>query len=123
MIFGIGIDILETKRIKNSINQKGFLEKVFTAKEIEICNNSKIAYQKFTARFAAKEAFMKALGTGWRKGVKFKEIEIRNNSDGMPYIILYGKTKEIAKKLNINKIHLSMSHIKEYANSIVILEK
>ncbi|HOV12916.1 MAG TPA: holo-ACP synthase, partial [Spirochaetota bacterium] len=98
------------------------LEKVFTKNEIEYCMKRKASSQCLAVRFATKEAFAKALGTGFRNGVYFDEIEIVNNELGKPDIKLYGKTKEIYDNLNLKKVNVSLSHEKHYAVSVVVLE-
>ncbi len=123
MIFGVGIDIVETDRIKKNLQNEAFLKKVFTEKEILLCKKSSISVQKYAARFSAKEAFMKAIGTGWAKGIKFNEIEILNESSGKPIIKLLGETKAIFDELQLKTIHISMSHIREIVSSVVIIEK
>ncbi|HEA46809.1 MAG TPA: holo-[acyl-carrier-protein] synthase [bacterium] len=116
MIKGVGIDLVKIERIKKAINNNGkFLERVFTKKEIIRGEKKKNRYQFYGALFATKEAVMKALGTGWRKGVRWRDIQIIHNNDGKPEVRLVGKTKEIAKKLGINEVLVSMSHTKEYA--------
>ncbi len=123
MIYGIGTDIIEIERVKKQLIEiSGLKEKLFTQTEIEYCNSKKHSYQNFAARFAAKEAFFKALGTGWRYGMSFNEIEIINNQLGKPEIITHGKSKEFADKENIKTIHISISHIKDVASATVILE-
>ena len=123
MIYGVGTDIIEVKRVKKQLEKiSGLKEKLFSPLEIAYCESKKYAEQHFTARFAAKEAFFKALGTGWRNGLAYKEIELINNELGKPEIKLYGKSKEFANKEKIKTIHVSISHIKNIANAIVILE-
>jgi len=123
LIFGIGTDIIDIKRVERSVsNDNGFKEKVFTQHEIDYCEPLKSKYQNYAARYAAKEAFFKAIGTGWRGGLKFTEIEIVNDKLGKPEILLYGKAKEFAQENGFEKIHVSLTHLKEYANSIVIIE-
>ena len=124
MIFGTGIDIIEVDRVAKQIAENnGFKEKIFTEKEIEYCESKKNKAQHYAARFAAKEAFFKAIGTGWRNGMAFNEIEILNNELGKPEVVLHGKTKEFSKKQLINNIHVSLSHIEKFVNAIIILEK
>lgn len=125
MIYGIGIDIIEVARIAKQISgeSNSFVKKVFTSNEIEYCEKKiKNKAQNYAARFAAKEAFFKAIGTGWRDGLSWKEIETTNDELGKPDIILIGKAKELAENLKILKIHVSVSHIKELAVAVVILE-
>jgi holo-[acyl-carrier protein] synthase len=124
MIYGIGTDIFEVSRIKAVMEQdKGFLTDVFTEGEIAYCGEMKHMEQHYAVRFSAKEAFLKALGTGWRFGIKFTDIEIVNDELGKPHIRLYGKADEQVRKERISAIHVSLSHVKELATAIVILEK
>ena len=124
MIYGIGTDIIQTDRVKKSIETiPGFSEKIFTQLEIEYCLSKKNKYEHFAARFAAKEAFFKAIGTGWRGGLAFSEIEVNNDDLGKPSFKLYGKAKEFSDSNNFLSIHLSITHIKELAQAFVIIEK
>jgi len=124
MIFGIGTDLIEVKRIENLIEKSSrFRDRVFTQREIEYCERKKNRACSYAARFAAKEAFFKALGTGWRKGVAFQDVEVINKPSGKPELVLYGKSKELSEHNHITNIHVSLSHVSEYAHSLVILEK
>lgn len=124
MIFGIGTDIIEVERVRKTIEKtKSFKQKVFNIKEIEYCDSLASPYQSYAVRFAAKEAFMKALGTGWRDGLAFNEIFVVNNDLGKPMLCLEGEAVSIIEKNGISNIHLSMSHIKDYATATIILEK
>jgi len=124
MIFGIGTDIIEVARIEKQINSgSAFKKKIFTSHEIDYCDSKKFSAQNFAARFAAKEACFKAIGTGWRDGFAFNEIEVVNDDLGKPELVFYG---EVKKFIEINKIinsNISLSHIKEVVTAIVILEK
>ncbi len=113
----IGIDIIEIDRIASVLNKhpKRFLEKIFTDYEINYCKGRPA---QLAARFASKEAGMKALGTGIR-GVGWREIEVQRHASGKPYLILYGRAKKRAEKLNIKSIELSISHSKNLATAIV----
>lgn len=123
MVFGIGTDIMEVSRIKTAIERDaGFVDHLFTISEIADCEKLKSRHQNYAARYAAKEAFMKALGTGWRFGIRFTDIEVYNDNLGKPHIRLSGKAEELAKKEEISKIHVSLSHVKDMATAIVILE-
>lgn len=123
MIFGIGNDIIEVARVKKAIDKdNGFREKIFSPREIELCESKSNKYQSYAARFAAKEAFMKALKTGWAEGITWSEIEILNSESGAPYLNLLNDTEKFAGKLNIKHLHISLSHLKEYAIAEVILE-
>ncbi|PLX21890.1 MAG: ACP synthase [Salinivirgaceae bacterium] len=122
MILGIGTDIFEVARIKQAMEKDPlFIKSVFTETEINYCHPRKRKEENYAARYAAKEALMKALGTGWRDGIKFTDIEIENNELGKPEISLTGIAKQIADKLEVSTIHLSISHTKEIANAFVII--
>ena len=118
MIIGIGCDLAEVSRIKRALGMKGFAARVFTQREQDYCQaRGAQAYASFAARFAAKEAFVKAIGTGLRGG-RLTEIEVINDALG----VLYGYFKDYAKGLGTEKIHLTLSHTKELAMAQVILE-
>jgi holo-[acyl-carrier protein] synthase len=123
-IFGIGTDIVNTLRIKKIFStNKRFKNKIFSKKEIKYCESRSNKISSYSKRFAAKEAFAKALGTGISKGISFNEISIINNKNGAPFIELLGKTKTIAKKITRknNKIYLSLSDEKKYALAMVVI--
>ena len=125
-ILGIGVDIIENKRLKKSIKNKNFLSRLFTLIEIK---NSRFIKNKsvyFSKKFAAKESFSKALGIGFRKGLNFKDIEILNDNLGKPYFRLNNKTKKIISKVLKVKnfdIFLSISDEKEYSVAFTIIQK
>lgn len=121
MIYGIGVDMIEVERIKKAIEKFGnrFLERIYTKGEIESCSKKKNKYLSFTSRFAAKEAFLKALGTGLSRGIRWKDIEIQDSEHTRPKINLHGKAKELSKE---RPVHLSISHIKEFAVAVAIIE-
>ncbi|MCX6246496.1 MAG: holo-ACP synthase [Bacteroidetes bacterium] len=124
MIYGTGTDIIEVSRIQAVMEKDiGFREKIFTAGEIAYCETKKHKYENYAARFSAKEAFMKAIGTGWRFGIRFADIEVYHDEFGKPLIALHGKAEELSKIEKISKIHVSLSHVKEIATAIVIVEK
>jgi len=124
LIFGIGIDLIEVTRIEKQINsQTRFKTKIFSKNEIEYCESLKAnRAQHYAARYAAKEAFLKALGTGYRNGLSFTEISIENNGLGQPIVILSGNTRAFAESRGLANIKVSLSHINEYACAIVIIE-
>lgn len=122
MIIGIGTDIIEVERVAKAITKEAFKKKIFTETEIAYCESQK-KDESFAARFAAKEAFFKALGTGWRDGMGITEVEIRNDKLGKPEIHLTGKAKEVFEQKGGTHIHLSLSHIKSQALAFVILER
>lgn len=119
---GIGIDICEVKRFDRLRENQAFLERVFTPNELSYCLPRKKASESLAARFAAKEAFSKALGTGISKGICLDEIEVMKDELGKPFIQLTGKTKEIVEKEQITTIHLTMSHEQTMAIAVVVLE-
>ncbi len=99
-----------------------FIETLFTPSEIEYCEAKRFRNQHYAARFAAKEAFMKALGTGWAKEIAFNQIEVVNDELGKPDLVLYGKSAEFISEKGITNINLSLSHLKDIAVAIVIIE-
>ena len=124
MISGTGIDIIEVHRIQTVMERDlGFREKIFTEGEIAYCEKMKNKYQNYAARFSAKEAFLKAIGTGWRFGIRFADIDVYHDEFGKPLIRLTGKAEELALRDGISKIHVSLSHLKEMATAVVIVEK
>ncbi len=125
MIFGIGTDIIEVERIgKRLVKSDALKQKLYTESEQKYCEKGKVTmHQCYAARFAAKEAFFKALGTGYRYGMAFREIEVLNDKLGKPYINPLGKVKSYLEENNIKTIHLSISHVKETAVAMVVMEK
>jgi holo-[acyl-carrier protein] synthase len=123
MIVGMGTDIIEVTRIERLLSkQERFKERIFTQGEIEYCDKKKNNVQNYAARFAVKEALLKAIGTGWREGVTFKEIEVVNNEKGKPELVLSGTVKGITEKMGVTNIQVSISHLKDLAIGMVILE-
>jgi len=123
MITGIGIDLIEIERMAVKISKKkGFRELVFSRKEIAYCEKKTNKYEHYAARFAVKEAFFKAIGTGWKNGTNFNEIEINNNEDGKPEISFLGKTAASIAEMKLGKIFISLTHLKTMASAVVIIE-
>ena len=123
-IFGIGTDIIQVDRIKKNLKKKGFINRIFSKKEIVKCKKISNSSNCFAKRFAAKEAFSKALGTGISRGINFNEILILNKKSGKPYISLIGQTKKIFSskvKNKKTKIALSVSDEKKYAVAFVTI--
>lgn len=119
MITGIGTDIVETDRIAKAIEKgTGFRELVFSQNEISYCESKVNKYEHYAARFAAKEAFFKALGTGWKTGTAFHEVEIRNAENGKPELYLQGET---ANTIGPIQVQVSLSHIKTIAVAVVLI--
>ncbi|HEY5463744.1 MAG TPA: holo-ACP synthase [Hanamia sp.] len=124
MLAGLGTDLIEINRIAEKINKEsGFRETVFSKKEIVYCESKINKFEHYAARFAAKESFFKALGTGWITGTHFNEVEITNDKSGKPVLVLLDETKKTLSPLRIRKILVSMSHLKEIASAVVIIEK
>ena len=124
MIVGIGADLAEVARVRQAIERHGerFLVRVFTPHEIRYCRGHRNAAERFAARFAAKEAAMKALGTGWRRGITWRDIEVTNASSGKPSLTLTGKAQEFFSKLGGTRVLLSLTHTESYALAQVIIE-
>lgn len=123
-IIGIGIDIVEVSRIKNAVTtKKNFLDRIYSNKEIKLSDRGKFRFEELAGRFAVKEAILKAIKTGWRRGVKFNEIIVLNESSGAPYVNLIGKIRKFAESLGVKNIHVSISHTKELAIGMAIVTK
>ncbi len=124
VVLGIGVDTIEIERITEALERKSgprFEKRVFTPGEIEYCRSMSNPYPHFAARFAAKEAVMKAFGTGWSAEVTWKGIEVVRDKRGKPHIKLHDKTAELAKKLGARVAHVSLSHDKGRAVAIALL--
>lgn len=124
MIVGIGVDIVEIDRIEAAIARSGprFIERLFTRTEIEYCERHKDRYERYAGRFAVKEAAMKALGTGWRHGVRWVDIEVTNLPSGKPTLNLTGVARKFAAQLGVNNISISITHSGNLALAQVIFE-
>lgn len=124
MIVGTGIDIAEVPRIRKSIERFGdrFLNRVYSAGEIRYCDSKANRAERYAARFAAKEAAMKALGTGWSRGVRWRDCEVVRMPGGRPSIVFHGRAGEIAAKLGVTNASLSLTHTADQAMAQVILE-
>lgn len=124
MIVGTGIDIAEVPRIAASIERFGdrFLRRIFTDGEIRYCESKANRFERYAARFAAKEAAMKAIGTGWNHGVAWRDIEVIRMPGGRPTIQFHRKAAEFAAKLSTKHVALSLTHSEHYAIAQVILE-
>ena len=118
-VIGIGTDIVECERISQMIEKHGdaFLQRVYTADEIAYCCGRKAANQHYAGRGAAKEAVLKALGTGWAHGIQWTDVEVVNQQGGKPLIVLTGKACEISQSQGIAEMLISISHCKHYATA------
>lgn len=124
MIVGLGVDIAEVARVKTAIERYGetFLRRVYAPKEREYCEQFKNKYERYAGRFAAKEAAMKALGTGWSRGVRWVDVEVSRQRGGRPTIVLAGEAKNVAERLGVKHIALSITHTDTQALAQVIFE-
>src|SRR5262245_8330951 len=121
-VIGIGTDIIECLRIAKMIERHGeiVLTRVYTPNESEYCTSRKAATQHDAGRFAAKEAVLKALGTGWARGIQWRDIEVRNEMGGRPKIALAGAARELGEKLGIAEMLISISHCRTHATAYAI---
>jgi holo-[acyl-carrier protein] synthase len=124
LIVGLGVDIAEVPRIQAAIERHGqpFLRRVFTPSEIAYCERFKNKFERYAGRFAAKEAAMKALGTGWRRGIRWVDLEIVREQSGRPSMALAGEAAKIAAHLGVKRISLSITHTEAQALAQVIFE-
>jgi holo-[acyl-carrier protein] synthase len=124
LIVGLGLDIAEVDRIEAAIVRHGapFLERLFTPNEVSYCEKHKNKFERYAARFAAKEAAMKALGTGWSRGVRWRDIEIVREPSGKPTLRLEGVARQIADRLGVKNISVSITHSGNLALAQVIFE-
>lgn len=124
MIVGTGIDVAEVERVRQTIERFGrrFIERVFTVEEISYCESKANKVERYAARFAVKEAGMKAIGTGWNRGVRWRDVEVRRSPGSRPTIVFYGKAAEFFANLGATRAHLSLTHTKEFAMAYVVLE-
>ena len=125
MIVGTGIDLAEVDRIREAIQRYGqrFINRIFTPAEIAYVERKANRFERYAARFAAKEAGMKAIGTGWRRGVRWQDFEVRNLPSGRPTLQLHGVAQDFAKALGVSNISLSLTHTAQHGMAFVILEK
>lgn len=124
MITGIGIDVIQNERIQDSIQRFGdrFLKRIFTEAEIEYCNKCALPHIHYAARFAAKEAAFKALGTGWSSGVKWKDVEVRKLESGKPELQLHGEALARATSMGAARFYVSLTHDQLVSCAVAIFE-
>jgi holo-[acyl-carrier protein] synthase len=124
VILGSGVDLCEVPRIEAAVARYGsrFLERIFTAREIAYADRKANRFERYAARFAAKEAGMKALGTGWHGGIAWRDFEVVNLPSGRPTLNFHGRAAEVAAKLGVRHVALSLTHTKEQALAMVVLE-
>ena len=121
-VLGIGTDITECLRIAQMIERHGelFVGRVYTAAEIDYCRSRRMATQHFAGRWAAKEAVLKALGTGWRRGISWRDVEVMNAPGGRPQAVLRGGARDVADKLGIRCMLVSISHCRSHATAYAV---
>ena len=121
-VLGIGTDIVECLRIAQMIERHGelFINRVYTPYEIRYCQSRRQATQHFAGRWAAKEAVLKALGTGWRRGISWRDVEIRNDPSGKPTVALRGGARDVVEELKISKMLISISHCRSHATAYAL---
>jgi holo-[acyl-carrier protein] synthase len=124
VIVGLGIDVAEVDRIREAIERHGprFIDRIYTAKEIAYVERKANRFERYAARFAAKEAGMKAIGTGWKRGVRWQDFEVTNLPSGRPTLQFHGAAAKIAGELGVRNIALSITHTAAQGVAIVILE-
>ena len=124
MILGSGVDLCEVPRIESAVGRYGnrFLERIFTAREIAYADRKANRFERYAARFAAKEAGMKALGVGWTGGITWQDFEVVNLPSGRPTLNFHGRAAEVAAKLGVRSVALSLTHTSDQALAMVILE-
>ncbi|MBZ5526346.1 MAG: holo-ACP synthase [Acidobacteriia bacterium] len=124
MIIGLGVDIAEVERVKAAIERHGeaFLRRIYTPGERAYCEKYRNKYERYAGRFAVKEAAMKALGTGWRKGIRWVDIEVERQKGGKPVLVLHGVAKARAEEMGVKNMAMSITHTEEEAFAQVIFE-
>jgi holo-[acyl-carrier protein] synthase len=124
MILGIGVDLVEVRRIREAIERSGerFLRRIFTEEEIAYCSDKARKYEHFAARYAAKEAALKALGAGIDRESALRSVGVSHAEDGRPLLRFSGAVQQTAGRLNVTKVHVSISHSDDYAVAQVVLE-
>jgi len=124
VILGTGIDLAEVPRVRAAIERYGrrFIERIYTPAEIAYVERKANRYERYAARFAAKEAGMKAIGTGWRHGVRWQDFEVLNLPSGRPTLRLHGAAARVAERLGVRAISLSLTHTAQQGMAFVILE-
>jgi holo-[acyl-carrier protein] synthase len=125
MIEGVGTDLVEVARLERAARRHGdrFLHRVFTPSEMAYCRSQHHAFQSFAARFAAKEAFLKALGTGLRDGISWQDMDVVRDGAGRPELVLTGRALELTTARGVTRVFVSLSHTSDHGMAVVVLEK
>jgi holo-[acyl-carrier protein] synthase len=121
-VLGIGTDIVECLRIAQMIERHGelFITRVYTQHEFEYCSSRKAATQHYAGRWAAKEAVLKAMGTGWARGIRWRDIEVRNDESGRPRIALGGGARDVCEQIGVAEMLISISHCRSHATAFAV---
>jgi len=124
LIIGMGVDLAEVQRVRAAIERRGqrILLRLFTARERAYCERARNRYERYAGRFAAKEAAMKALGTGWRSGVRWVDLEVVRQPGGRPVMMLHGEARKIGERLGVKHIAMTITHTETQALAQVIFE-
>jgi holo-[acyl-carrier protein] synthase len=124
VILGIGLDLVEVARFERAVirHGDGFLEELFSPREIAYCQGMRRPCPFFAARFAAREAFFKALGTGREGSIGWLDVEVQRETSGKPFLVLHGEARRVADGMGVTRVHLSLTHTEEYAAATVMLE-
>jgi holo-[acyl-carrier protein] synthase len=124
VIVGTGVDLCEVPRLRAAIERHGdrFLHRIYTSREVAYVESKANRFERYAARFAAKEAAMKALGTGWRRGIRWLDFEVTNLPSGRPTLTLHGRAAEIASAMGVRSISLSLTHTAENGMALVVFE-
>jgi holo-[acyl-carrier protein] synthase len=124
VILGTGIDLAEVDRIRAAVERYGqrFLDRIYTPAEIAYVERKANRFERYAARFAAKEAGMKAIGTGWKRGVRWQDFEVVNLPSGRPTLVLHGEARQIAAGMGVNSVTLSLTHTAAHGMAFVVLE-
>lgn len=124
MVVGLGIDIVEIRRIRQALQGgEAMIKRVFTEAEREYCSARRNLFQHFAGRFAAKEAAMKALGTGWQEGIRWKDVEVVPDGLGKPELVFHGRALEVFQDFGAKSALVTITHARDYAVAAVVLEK
>ena len=122
MILGIGLDLCETSRLERAMERRAFVNRVFSPAEVATCEARRDHLLCFAARFAAKEAYFKAIGTGWGRGIGWLDVEVESEGSGPPHLLVSGEALRVSRSLGVKTVHLSLTHAGTYAAAMVVIE-
>jgi len=122
MILGIGLDLCETRRLKRAMARTAFVQRVFSPAEVAACKGRRDRLLCYAARFAAKEAYFKAIGTGWGRGVSWLDVEVTSDGNGPPRLLVKGEARRVSRALGVKAVHLSLTHTGNYGAAVIVIE-